>query len=357
MTQAGSTPPAALTTVAAKVDARLLDLFNRELTRWGAVDRDLKDPLQSLQQLVHAGGKRLRPTFCFWAFVGAGGDPSDDRVINAGAALELLHISALVHDDVIDASSTRHGIEAAHVDFARHHTDADWRGEAERFGEGMAILTGDLAAAYADAMLGAPGHQAQAIFDELRIELNVGQLLDLIASVQGDVTVERARLIARYKSGKYTIERPLHLGAALAEPSRLDELSGPLTAYGLPLGEAFQLRDDILGVFGDGAVTGKPVGEDLREGKPTLLFALAQERAHGPAARLLAQRFGRADLRSDEVETLQSVFKDTGALTEVEAAIERLVKEALAAAKTLPLAGEARNALVDLAVFVAGRRY
>ncbi|HEX9549294.1 MAG TPA: polyprenyl synthetase family protein [Acidimicrobiales bacterium] len=357
MRQAGSTPPAALTTVAAKVEARLVDLFHRELTRWEAVDRDLKEPLQSLQQVVLAGGKRLRPAFCFWAFVGVGGDPTDDRVIDAGAALELLHISALVHDDVIDASRTRHGIEAAHVDFARHHTDAQWRGEADRFGEGMAILTGDLAAAYADTLLSAPGHQAREVFDELRIELNVGQLLDLIASVQGDVTLERARLIARYKSGKYTIERPLHLGAALAEPSRLEELTGPLTAYGLPLGEAFQLRDDILGVFGDGTVTGKPVGEDLREGKPTMLYALAWERARGPAARLLAQRFGRADLRSDEVETLQAVFQDTGALTEVEAAIDSLVEEALAAAANLPLNGEARNALVDLAVFVAGRRY
>jgi geranylgeranyl diphosphate synthase, type I len=152
------------------------------------------------------------------------------------------------------------------------------------------------------------------------------------------------------------VERPLHLGAALSDPVGLSDVIAALSAYGLPLGEAFQLKDDILGVFGDAAVTGKPVGEDLREGKPTMLYALARERATGPDARLLADRFGAADLDRDEVAAIQQVLVRTDARRDVEATIAALVKESLTAAQVLPVTPEARNSLVELAHFVAGRR-
>jgi geranylgeranyl diphosphate synthase type I len=351
-------PPPALTVVAAQVESRLARLFDEELARWKAVDPELKAPLESLRQLVLAGGKRLRPAFCYWAFVGLGGDPADHHVVDAGAALELLHTSALVHDDVIDASRTRHGIDTAHVDFARRHSGARWRGEAQRFGEGVAILAGDLAAVYADRMLGwSPVPAVREIFDELRLELNVGQFLDLVGSVQRDTTLDQARLIARYKSGKYTVERPLHLGAALTDHPRLDGVRAAFSAYGLPLGEAFQLKDDLLGVFGDPSITGKPVGEDLREGKPTMLYALAKERAAGSDARLLADRFGSADLSSDEVAAIQRTFERTEARVDVEDTIKRLVDEALMAVDEIPVTPGARTSLIELAGFVAGRRY
>jgi geranylgeranyl diphosphate synthase type I len=189
------------------------------------------------------------------------------------------------------------------------------------------------------------------------VEVNLGQYLDLRATVRKDADVEVARRISQYKSAKYTVERPLHLGAALADPPLLADVLMALSEYGLPLGEAFQLKDDILGVFGDTAVTGKPVGEDLREGKPTLLYALACERADGPAARLLTERFGSPDLTPDEVVALQVLFDETGARAQVEARIEALVEASTQRALTLPISPDAREALVALARFVGARQY
>ncbi len=269
--------PPSLTTIAARVDGRLRDLLDAEAARWRAVDPALVEPLEALRHLVDAGGKRLRPAFCYWGFVAAGGDPDDPQVVDVGAAFEMLHAFALVHDDVMDGSPTRRGAPTTHLAFADAHRAAGWRGEDRRFGEGAAILVGDMAHVYADVLLGDAPADAWAVWHELRLELDVGQYLDLLGTARADRDRDAARRIARYKSGKYTIERPLHVGAALA--GRLGDLAGPLSAYGDPLGEAFQLRDDVLGAFGDPARTGKPVGQDLREGKPTPLLAAAAERA------------------------------------------------------------------------------
>jgi geranylgeranyl diphosphate synthase type I len=341
--------------VAARVETRIAGLLDEDLARWVAVDPDLQEPLASLRQLVMAGGKRIRPAFCYWAFVGAGGDPRDPRVIDAGAALEMLHTSALLHDDVMDGSTRRRGQLTAHTDFDHRHQRAGWHGESRRFGEGVAILAGDLASVYADMLLGGVPTEARAIWDQVRLEVNIGQYLDLVGTVRRHPTPASAQRINQLKSGRYTVERPLHLGAALADPARLPDLSGPLTAYGRPLGEAFQLKDDLLGAFGDPAVTGKPVGDDLREGKPTLLYALARARATGAQATLLASRYGAADLTPDEVADLQEVLASTGVRGEIEATIEQLLDQSLAAVASLPLTEEARQGLVDLARFVAGR--
>jgi geranylgeranyl diphosphate synthase type I len=344
--------PPSLARIARRVEDRVAALLNSELERWSVVDSDLAEPVGALRDLVLAGGKRLRPAFCTWAYVGAGGAPDDPAVVDAGAALELLHTFALVHDDIMDGSATRRGTDTIHVQFEAGHAVEGWRGEARRFGEGVAILVGDLAFVYADRLLaGAPAAAGQ-VFTELRIEVNVGQYLDLLGTARGRVDESTARRISRFKSGKYTVERPLHLGAALA--GRLDDLAGPLSAYGLPLGEAFQLKDDLLGVFGDGAVTGKPVGEDLREGKPTLLYAIAADRATGADAAALAH-YGNADLDEDGVVALQDVLLSSGAVDAVEESIDRLVAEALEALDGAALTDPARQALVELAYFVAGR--
>jgi len=182
--------------------------------------------------------------------------------------------------------------------------------------------------------------------------VNVGQYLDLLGTARGRVNAGTARRISRFKSGKYTVERPLHLGAALA--GRLDDLAAPLSAYGLPLGEAFQLRDDLLGVFGDCDLTGKPVGEDLREGKPTLLYAMAVDGASSADAAVLA-RYGAPDLDENDVVALQDVLLTTGAVESVEGNIDRLVAEAVEALDLADLDDTARHALVELADFVAGR--
>ncbi|MFN8036286.1 MAG: polyprenyl synthetase family protein [Acidimicrobiia bacterium] len=344
--------PASLAVVGSRVDARVRGLLDAELDRWRRIDPDLAAPLDALRDLVAAGGKRLRPAFCYWAFVGSGADPAAPVIVDAGAALELLHTFALVHDDVMDASDTRRGLPAVHRRFISQHVDDAWHGESRRYGEGAAVLVGDFAFVYSDRLVAGIGPEARAVYDELRVELCVGQYLDLVGTAGGTRDRERARRIERYKSGKYTVERPLHLGAALA--GRYRDLAGSLTEIGIPLGEAFQLRDDLLGVFGDASVTGKPVGDDLREGKLTPLVAAAAERVLGADATLLG-RLGAVDLTADEIASLQDLLDRCGAREEIERAIGGLVTQATRAIHASPLTTDARDALAELATFVAYR--
>ncbi|MDO9175359.1 MAG: polyprenyl synthetase family protein [Actinomycetota bacterium] len=346
--------PPSLAVIAARVEQRLREFLEPEHARWAAFDADLAEPIAEIGRLVLVGGKRLRPAFCHWGFVGAGGDPDDPMVVNAGAAFELMHAFALFHDDVMDDAASRRGNPTTHTVFAQHHRDQQWAGEARRFGEGVAILVGDLAFVYGDMMLAGAGPEAWAIWNELRIELNVGQVLDILGSVRNERRRHKAEQICRYKSGKYTIERPLHLGAVLAAPQRAAELLPALSAYGLPLGDAFQMRDDVMGAFGDSAVTGKPVGGDLREGKPTPLMARAVEAATPAQAEVLAL-VGCTDLTDEQVASVQQVIVDTGALADLEATISRLTHEAIAAIEHAPITPEARDELIALATYVSQR--
>jgi geranylgeranyl diphosphate synthase type I len=346
--------PASLRPIADRVVDRLEQFLAPELARWAAFDPALAEPMAEIRRLVVSGGKRLRPAFCHWAFVGCGGDPDDPVVVDAGAAFELMHAFALFHDDVMDDADSRRGARTTHRLFATRHAEGGWSGEGRRFGEGMAILIGDLAFVYSDQLMAGANPTAWRIWNELRIELNVGQVLDMLGSVQGLRDVDQAERICRYKSGKYTIERPLHLGAALAAPDDFAELAPRLSAYGLPLGDAFQMRDDVMGAFGDERTTGKPVGGDLREGKPTPLLARAVAAADEAQRGVLAG-VGNPGLTEEGVAAIQEVSVATGALAELEATIARLADEAVAALDGLDLGGDAQQQLVALAEFVSRR--
>ena len=346
--------PPSLTRLAARVDARLDALLSAERDRWAGFDPDLAGPVQEVGRLVLSGGKRLRPAFCHWGFVAAGGDPDDPRVVDAGAAFELMHAFALFHDDVMDDASTRRGVPTTHAVYASEHAAGDWAGEARRFGEGVAILVGDLAFVYADHLLTGAPPEVWAIWNELRLELNIGQFLDILGSVQRVRSLEKAERICRYKSAKYTIERPLHLGAVLADPVRGHDLVPGLSAYGLPLGDAFQMRDDVLGAFGDAAATGKPVGGDLREGKPTPLLARAVALAT-PAQLAVLERVGTPGMTDGDVGEIQMTIRDTGALDGLERHIESLTAFAIAALDELDVSGEVKAELTSLAHYVTGR--
>jgi geranylgeranyl diphosphate synthase type I len=348
-------PPASLGTIAARVDARLDELLAGERTRWVDVDPDLAVPVDEIRRMVQSGGKRLRPAFCYWAFVGAGGERGDQRVFDAGAALELIHASALFHDDVIDDAASRRGAPTTHTRHAERHRAGGWLGESRRFGDGVAILAGDLALVLSDDLMVGVPDGVWRLWNELRLELNVGQFLDVLGSVQRDRSLEKAERIARYKSGKYTIERPLHIGALLAGRQLDDELCAMLSAFGLPLGDAFQMRDDVIGAFGDPAITGKPVGDDLRQGKPTWLLAAAVGRATRDQLAVLDQ-VGEPDLDAAGVAAIQQVVVDTGALAAVEQRIAALAAEAVAALAASTLGEPAVNELVALADYVVARR-
>jgi geranylgeranyl diphosphate synthase type I len=313
-------------------------------------------------------GKRLRPAFAYWGWRGAGGEDTEE-IVTAASCLELLHACALVHDDVMDASDTRRGQPSVHRKFAALHRDSGWDGDPDGFGRSAAILLGDLYLVWADAMLSSSGlpaevlHRAHPVYDEMRVELMAGEYLDVLAKAVGNRPtrspgqersgtdarrdIDRALRVARYKSGKYTIERPLHLGAALAGAG--PEVTHAYSAYGLPLGEAFQLRDDILGVFGDPGVTGKPAGDDLREGKRTALVAHAFAAAAPAQAALLAQRLGDPHLDARGVAELRGVIVDTGALVAVEQLIDAKTAEAVTGLRGAPLAADAVAVLSELA--------
>ncbi len=300
-----------------------------------------------------SGGKRFRASFCYWGFRAVRADPPDETpLVTAAAALELLHASALVHDDVMDASDTRRGRPATHRAFEGQHRDQRWSGDPGQYGVAAAILLGDLLLSWSDEMLRTCGlgdeavRAAMAFFDTTRSEVIAGQFLDVSVQARGASDVEQAMLVLRYKSAKYSIERPLHIGAALAgaPEGTLDALS----EFGLPLGEAFQLRDDLLGVFGDPDVTGKPAGDDLSEGKRTVLVALALERAAaGDAARLATALGTRLDRPA--VVDLQRVIEESGARAEVERRITALTRQSLAALERAPVSEPARAALRGLA--------
>jgi geranylgeranyl diphosphate synthase type I len=304
-------------------------------------------------RLSVSGGKRFRAAFCSWGFRAVRPQARDeDALLRACASLELLHASALAHDDLMDASDTRRGRPATHRQFEKDHRGAGWRGDPEQYGAAAAILLGDLLLSWADELLrrcGFPLSQvapALDVFDRCRSEVIAGQFLDVSVQARGRADVETAMRVLRYKSAKYSIERPLHIGAALAgaTPATMAELS----AFGLPLGEAFQLRDDLLGVFGDPATTGKPAGDDLIEGKRTVLVALALDAADPGDAALLDRSLGTS-LSVAEVERLRAVIDGSGAHAQVEAVIGELATLAVAALDRADLDEHARGVLRELA--------
>ncbi len=348
------TPEALRASVQATLDAFIAE----QAGILAGISPDLVPFTDWLAELV-AGGKRLRPAFCLWGYLGAGGHDLDSA-LRAAASLELLQACALVHDDVMDDSDMRRGKPAAHRRFATMHRGTGWLGDSQKFGDGAAILLGDLCLSWADEMLYRSGFDAEelarakVVYDRMRTELMAGQYLDLLEQARGGGSVERALLVVRYKSAKYTIERPLHLGAALAgaDPAFHEHLSD----YGLPLGEAFQLRDDVLGVFGDPAETGKPAGDDLREGKRTLLVATAVQRASDEQAAHLRAGLGDPHLTAGAIDDLRGIILATGALDEVEFVITQRTEQAVAALDRAGLPDDARTALAELAVAATARR-
>jgi geranylgeranyl diphosphate synthase type I len=341
-----------------RVDKALTEFLADRRARLAAVDDALLPVAEAVETFVLRGGKRLRPAFAYWGYRGAGGVDSDE-VVASLAALELVQASALIHDDLIDRSDTRRGEPALHRRFAARHRAAGWGGDPDAFGDAAAILLGDLCLVWSDELLHNGGldpavvARARPVFDEMRTEVTVGQYLDVLTQVTGDTSVERAGKVARYKSAKYTVERPLLLGAALAGAPAA--LVAAYSAYGLPLGEAFQLRDDVLGVFGDPAQTGKPAGDDLREGKRTYLVAAAVEATDDAGRAVLARRLGDPDLDRAGIEQLQEIITVSGALARTERRIAELTERALAALAGVELDGEAHEALVELAVAATRR--
>ncbi|WP_183095466.1 polyprenyl synthetase family protein [Nocardioides stalactiti] len=316
------------------LQAAIDDFLDEQATRLAPLGDDAAR-LVAEGRVSVTGGKRFRAAFCYWGFRAASSSSYDERaVLRATASLELLHASALVHDDLMDASDTRRGRPATHRGFADLHQQQGWPGDPEQYGAAAAILLGDLLLSWSDELLRRCGlgwdrvGPALDVLDQCRSEVIAGQFLDVSVQGRGVASVDQAMTVLRYKSAKYSIERPLHVGAALAGAGT-DTLTA-LTGFGLPLGEAFQLRDDLLGVFGDPATTGKPAGDDLVEGKRTVLVALALESAADDEAARLDAALGTA-LGPDDVADLRGIIDRSGAHARVEAKITELAEQAVTA--------------------------
>ncbi|MBB4686736.1 polyprenyl synthetase family protein [Amycolatopsis jiangsuensis] len=300
-----------------------------------------------------AGGKLLRSMFAYTGWCCGG--PESDAALRAAGNLELLHCFALAHDDVMDGSAWRRKQPALHVQFARWHEEHGLRGPAARFGESAAVLTGDMLLVWAERMLCESGldtaaiARARPVYDMLRSELAVGQFCDLVNDARELPSWDDVLDVIRRKSGNYTVRRPLEFGAALAGcPQQVIDALG---VYGGVLGEAFQFRDDLLGVFGDPAVTGKPAGDDLRERKATSVVVLAAEMADRRQRGELAGLLDLDVVDDAAIGRWRVLLAETGAPDQLEKYIDARVRRALEA---IDLAGLPQRPAAALAV-LAGR--
>lgn len=363
------------------VNARLDEFLTERGNHLATIADELDVFLDASRDLL-SGGKRFRALFAYWGWHSVAGTvrqddllaelddhPELDAVIDLAAALEIFHAAALVHDDIMDNSDTRRGMPSVHRRFQAEHARREWVGSSSGYGSASALLHGDLLLGWSDELLAqglsrvadrGAARRARSEFHLMRTEVTVGQYLDILEEVAWREAPEedllpRAHRVVTYKSAKYSIEAPLALGGLMAGGT--DEQVDALRAFGLPLGVAFQLRDDLLGVFGDPSVTGKPAGDDLREGKRTVLIALARAALPGGATRLIDELLGDPDLTEAQIRTLQATIQESGAVETVEQIISRSVAQAIAAIEDAPLSRSARAELIGLSDLVTRRAH
>ena len=378
--------PAGVTEALEREQSAYLNAFNTLMVEFFAAQRELLEgispetlPLLEAIESLSIGGKRLRALLSYWGWRGAGGAPVTEQrgswsIVKAGMAVELFQTSALIHDDIIDRSDTRRGTLSVHKRFEAAHEQNSWRGDAFNYGLTGGILAGDLTLAWSAEVFASLGEgaiygsPARTIFDRMRSEVLAGQYLDVYSEVldteDADSALQRALNVIRFKSAKYSCEHPFTIGGALALQARaLESGAGAISeqhpvlagyrAFGLPLGEGFQLRDDELGVFGQPEVTGKPAGDDLREGKRTVLVALTSAALSEQEAALLHDGLGNPDLSDEQVERIRELMVSSGAYAEHERLIEdksRAVFEALDALELDELVRAALSDIVDRAL-------
>ena len=357
-----SEPKATLKSVRSAVEEELSIFLNRESAYLNSISSDLSPVSAALTSFLLDSGKRLRPLFAYAGFAAAGG-AIEKSTTRAMAALELLQACALIHDDLMDGSDTRRGKPSIHRHFESIHMQDQLDGFAPQYGLSAAVLLGDLALVWSDQMINSAGLSTEQyarmipLYNEMRVELMAGQFLDIHEQTQKDTSTDRSLKIARYKSGKYTIERPLHIGAVIGKPDKSDHsaLLDALSRYGLPLGEAFQLRDDMLGIFGDPEVTGKPAGDDLREGKRTVLIAMTLEALDETGRAELLAYLGQPDISLAKIEELRALITSSGAVEKVENLIEKLTNDSLAAIKDPSIHPSSREFLTYIALSAVKR--
>ena len=363
------------TRLAGLVQERISDVISEHRADLEPLGSDSAPMLDEAHTYL-TGGKRLRAQFATLGYrsvapleLSGTPGPELDQMLDVACALEFFHAAALIHDDVIDRSDTRRGRPAVHRHFAAIHRSQGWRGSADHFGLSSAILLGDLLQSWADERLqracdAAPQREcaasARGHFNRMRSEVAIGQYLDVLEEqipsfAPEQEQLERSTRVLIYKSAKYSVEAPLLIGAALAGASAEQEQA--LADFGLPVGVAFQLRDDLLGVFGNQEITGKPAGDDLVEGKRTILVTIARSALPATQQRVFDELVGDPHLDAEQIEMLQRTIRGTGAVEQVEQMIARNLERATGALADSPLRPEARAQLTALAHRVSKRDF
>ncbi|SDN47472.1 polyprenyl synthetase family protein [Allokutzneria albata] len=339
-----------------RIDAALARSMERFFLVSGRSAAETQDLVSALTRVTAAGGKRIRPQLFYWGYR-AGGEPDRPEVIELATAIELFHVFALVHDDLMDRADTRRGVPTAHRQLASLHRERGWNGDSEHFGFSAGILAGDALCIWADMIISnnpLPGGRTRPFrraYDEMRLELISGQYLDISSGGSGDCSMAGALRLARLKSGNYSVSMPLRLGA-LAGGVDEGTIRG-FGSFGTALGEAFQIHDDILGVFGSPAEVGKPVGEDIRQGKRTTLIAAALAGARPDVAARLLELLADPGLSEAGVDEAKEIIRSSGALDRVRGMLRERVRSAKDTLAGLRLDAEVHQALLDLVRVVA----
>lgn len=339
--------------IMAAVDEVLVSHVSGHSARIGELSDEVKSLTATIADTLDRG-KRIRAQFCMWGSYGVTGGDVVEGVPEIAAAIELFHLAALIHDDLMDSSDTRRGLPTVHRHFADEHARLQRLGDSDNHGSAAAILVGDMCLSWSDDLaamatdsLDPQGRRAvRAMWSQMRDEAYAGQYLDMLSQTEATTSRRRTDLILQLKSAKYTISHPLRLGAAIAGGG--DELLGLYDQIGLTAGAAFQLRDDLLGVFGDPHITGKPAIDDIREGKRTLLMAVAESRASHSQQEILRHALGNPAIGPEDLEAVRSVLTATGADTAVEDRIGELTDSAMHILRYLPVDDLTRTALTHL---------
>ena len=318
---------------------------------------DLGELTSRLHEFVARGGKRLRPALVFFAYRGCGG-ANEDAALDLAMSTELLHTYLLIHDDIMDHAAVRRGEPSAHLLFEAQHRARGWRGSSEQHGESVAILLGDLAHSYAVELFMRAHSEIDRpalgeIFTAMCQEVVRGQYLEMTAPYRTGWNKDDLLAVLRLKSGRYSVERPLELGATAAGASA--ETVSRLGVYGEALGEAFQLKDDLLGVFGVTDTVGKSVDSDIAEGKFTVLVQQALERSGEADRAVLEAALGDSNISLETLARVRDIVTSSGASTEVESMIERRLTRATEALSEIEISLDARTMFSDLVDFLRDR--
>ncbi len=345
-----------------QLDPYLKEYFQAKLVQAQKVDPLAVETIKIIERFVLSAGKRIRPALVYYGYITAGGQEIE-KIICASMSVELAHAFLLIHDDIIDRDDTRHGIETV------HRTYGAWgrkmklsESEAQHFGNSMAITAGDYTHTMANEILYDIDFKPEVILDALRKIQEIvartipGEMLDILMGAQGCATEEEIARMHEGKTARYTFEGPLHLGAVLAGQKENVSLLEALSAYSLPVGKAFQIRDDILGIFGNEKKLGKSVGADIIEGKQTFLVLKALENGNEEQVAEITRLLGKKDLTEEEAEIFRAIIKETGSLEYSQKMAERLVAEALVAIKKIEFKNiEAKEFLEGIAEYIIKR--